>query len=169
MPEQTTPTPAKVNTSNWPESLEVTRNEVTMVFKKSPRNREVKDSLNLPFYTYDVASVGLEQHIKFIGEKIASAHLQAKLDAVSQFIQKDLTSQDGTRIDDETLVKNLTEFTGRTEGIKILTEQLAQILRDFASNPPKTQEEMMKRGQMMAEIQAKIDAKRRSNDEDDES
>lgn len=158
----------KVDTSLWPATLVINRNQHALTFLKQDRKRMAKKGLNLPYYTYTIPEGQLGCLIKFLGKKLTLAALQSKIDNISQFLMRDLTSADGTRFDDETYIKLFESYTGHAEGIKVLETQRDDLMREFCAKPPATLEEALERGKKLAEIQNKIDEKRRRNAEGDE-
>lgn len=170
---------AKIDTSAWPSSIDVTRSEVTFTFLKSDPKRENKKGQTLPYYSVDLEKEDYSRILQFIGEKVLRRWMQAKLDYLVQFIMRDnpdVLSKDKSRIDTDALVRAIERYEGRTEGVAALKEQLANLVREFAEKmasgtmQPSTMQEI---GGKMRDLQARIDEKAaraasRADDEDED-
>lgn len=151
--------------NSWPQSIEVTRNDVTLTLPLTERSRELKGKEAPPFYTYTITSDTLDDYRKWLGDELFFAHLQAKLNSVAQFCTKDCYSADGSKVDDETIATNLTNYTGRGVGIKKLEEEMNAIIKDFVAGKVDPQDLDTMRAKL-ADIQAKIEAKRRDTSDE---
>lgn len=114
-----------------PQSIEVERNGVKLSYNFTERDRLLAKGKGLPYWMPDMATP-LNKLVEHMGEDIVTDAIRQYYTVLMQELtnperDSELWSEDKTRIDDERLVKAISEHTIQKESIKDLTEEWKKI------------------------------------------